>query len=156
MRRPLKAGLIVFVLALSACAEDEPALEGGAEPAAQEPAAGATVEVTAVEYNFHGVPSELQAGETTFAFSNEGKEDHEFSLVRITGDQSVEELVQLPEKRVRKFIEDVGHTHAKPGESGDPLVADLTPGRYGYVCFISAPDGEPHALKGMFGEFTVA
>lgn len=155
MIRTLKVGLIALSLAATACAQDEPALEDVPEPAAQEPAAGATVEFTAVEYEFQGIPSELSAGETTFALTNDGKEQHEFSLFLIKGDQAVEELIQLPEKQALKNIEDVGHAFAKPGGSGE-ATADLTSGRYGYVCFIPAPDGEPHALKGMNGEFTVA
>ncbi len=45
----------------------------------------------------------------------------------------------------------------KPGETAKkPLTADLTPGRYGYVCFVfSKKEKAPHALLGMVGEFTV-
>jgi plastocyanin len=155
MMRALNVGLIALTLGVAGCAQDEPTVQDGAEPAAQEPAAGATVEFTTVEYEFQGIPSELQAGETTFALTNDGQEQHEFSLFRMTGDQPVDELIQLPEKQARKLIEDVTHTFAKPGGSAE-ATADLTPGRYGYVCFIPAPDGEPHALKGMNGEFSVA
>jgi hypothetical protein len=35
------------------------------------------------------------------------------------------------------------------------LTEALGPGRYAMVCFIPAPDGVPHALKGMVSEFTV-
>lgn len=155
MKRTLNVATIVLVLALAACAQDEPTIQDGAEPAAQEPAAGATVEVSADEYEFTGIPEEIAAGDTTFAFTNAGQEDHEFSLSLITGDQTVEELLQLPGDQATEFLEDKGHTFGAPGSS-DELQVDLTPGRYGYVCFIPAPDGEPHALKGMFGEFTVA
>ena len=155
MTRTLNIAFMALVLGLSACAQDEPTIGDGAEPAAQEPAAGQTVEFSTEEYKFGGIPSELPAGETTFAMTNDGQEQHEFSLFLIKSDQSVEELVQLPEKEAFKNIEEVTHTFAKPGGSAEAN-ADLTAGRYGYVCFIPAPDGEPHALKGMVGEFTVA
>jgi uncharacterized cupredoxin-like copper-binding protein len=154
MMRTLKTGAIALLLVAAGCGEDDPALEQP-EPAAQEPAAGATVEFTADEYAFTGIPEEVAAGETTFVLTNAGAEQHEFSLSLITGDQTVEELLQLPGDQATEFLEDVGHASAQPGGTGE-LSADLEPGRYGYVCFIPAPDGEPHALKGMFGEFTVA
>jgi hypothetical protein len=152
--RVLRVGAISLLLATVGCGEDQPVLEDVPEPAAQEPAAGATVEVGADEYVFTGIPEELSAGQTTFVLTNAGTEQHEFSLSLITGDQTVEELLQLPGDQATEFLEDKGHADAQPAQS-DELDVDLTAGRYGYVCFVSAPDGEPHALKGMFGEFEV-
>ena len=41
-------------------------------------------------------------------------------------------------------------------ESGGCSKNVLSPGTYGFVCFVPAPDGRPHAEHGMFGEFTVS
>ena len=120
----------------------------------QEPAGPQEVTVKAVEFEFQGVPTTLEAGRTSFLLENAGKKPHEFGLVRITGDQSVEELIELRE-RADEFIEDVGSAFAKPGRS-DQLTATLQPGRYGYACFVTTNQGEPHAVLGMYGEFTVA
>ncbi|HEV3474240.1 MAG TPA: hypothetical protein VG602_02620 [Actinomycetota bacterium] len=155
MIRPLKLLVVVALLGLAGCAEDDPALEDVPEPAAQEPAAGATVEVNADEYEFSGIPPELEAGETTFVLTNSGQEPHEFSLFQITSDMALEDLFELRQDELEQHIHDEGHAAAKPAKT-DELTAELSAGRYGYVCFISAPDGEPHALKGMAGEFTVA
>ena len=147
--------LTVVVLSLAACGQEENG-GGNAEPQAQpEPAAPEAVAVTAIEYEFQGVPATLEAGETTFSLDNKGDEPHEFALSLITGDQSVDELLELPEEEVGEFIQDVGRAFAKPGASGE-MVAELEPGRYGYVCFEPSPDGTPHAFLGMAGEFTVA
>lgn len=43
----------------------------------------------------------------------------------------------------------------KPGETSAETEIDLVAGRYGYVCFIEAKDGTPHAFLGMSGEFVV-
>jgi hypothetical protein len=86
---------------------------------------------------------------------NTGKEQHELFLFYITGDQTLQELLELPEKQVNKFTQAVDRVEAAPGAS-DQFNADLVPGRFGYVCFVESPDGPPHAFLGMVGEFTVA
>ena len=47
----------------------------------------------------------------------------------------------------------------KPGESGNIVFAKtLDPGRYGLFCFfpdVNDPEQTPHALKGMYAEFSV-
>ena len=36
------------------------------------------------------------------------------------------------------------------------ISADLTPGEYGYICFVpDAKDGKPHLAHGMVSQFTV-
>jgi hypothetical protein len=83
-----------------------------------------------------------------------GQEPHEFGLVRIKTDHSVEELIQMPPSESEKLISDVGSTFAKPGRESS-FQADLASGRYGYACFVTTKDGEPHAVLGMYGGFTV-
>jgi uncharacterized cupredoxin-like copper-binding protein len=77
------------------------------------------------------------------------------SIVRITSDATVEELLGLPENEVDDQIEEQGSLYARPGNS-QRQVMDLAPGRYGFVCFVSTKESMgPHAFEGMFGEFTV-
>jgi plastocyanin len=151
IRRARLAGLSLALFAAACGGQPTSSGGGGGTQAGPE-----TIQVQAEDYKYGGVPQSLPPGQVTFAFENVGEEPHEFSLVRVKGDRTVEELVSLPQQQAQRFIEQVGGTFAKPGEEGKPLQADLGPGRYGYACFVSTKDGTPHAALGMYGEFTVA
>jgi uncharacterized cupredoxin-like copper-binding protein len=155
MTRRLTIPLMAVVLFAAACG-GETTPQGGGGGGGQTPAGPETIQVQAEDYKYGGVPETLPAGEVTFELENVGEEPHEFGLVLIKGDQPIEELISLPQKQAQKLIENVGGTFAEPGAEGKPLTADLEAGRYGYACFVTTKDGEPHAALGMFGEFTVA
>lgn len=130
------------------------------------------VEVTGTEYNFEGLSEPIEAGQTTFNFTNEGGEEHELIVIRINDDvtESLEELAQLPEEEVFSKVEVKGFAMAPPGET-DPAFTDLEPGRYGALCFFSVGstpealaaaeesgqeiEAPPHFTQGMLAEFTV-
>jgi hypothetical protein len=126
----------------------------------------ATVDVTATNFAFDGLPGEQAAGVTSFELTNEGGDVHELLLLRkddgVT--QSAEELLALPEDEAMALATVVGDpAFALPG-AGDHAVVDLEPGDYVAVCFIPTgttgtdgppPEGPPHAMNGMFAEFTV-
>ena len=61
-----------------------------------------TVDVTAADYAFQGVPSELDSGVTSFEFKNGGTEVHEMVLFRRNDGvtETVEELLAMPEEEV--------------------------------------------------------
>lgn len=149
--RGIVVGLSLVLLA--SCAQQGQGARTSPQPEAT--AGPQEVAVTAVEYEFQGVPANLEAGLVRFVLENKGQEQHVLSIARITTDATVEELLELPQKQVNKQIEDVGDLFARPGDS-KRRVLDLTAGRYAYVCFVSAKDGTPHAFLGMQGEFTVA
>lgn len=164
--RVLLAMMATAALVLGACGSEgeEPIGAGGgggttpsqeateAEPTEAEPTEET---VTGKEYEFDA-PDTLAAGEVTLNFENAGKEPHEMLVFQINDESTVEELLKLPQKEAMKHITQVGSTFAKPGESAEnPVIADLEAGRYAMVCFIPAPDKEPHAFKGMFAEFEV-
>jgi plastocyanin len=148
MTRSLFVVLAVVALHAAACAGQQ------ARPSGQGMAGPTEVQVHAEEYKFGGVPETLPAGTATFTLENLGKQPHDFGLVRIVGDTTAEELIQLPPNGADELIEDVGHAFARPGKT-DTLEVTLEPGQYGYSCFVEAPDGKPHALHGMFGDFAV-
>jgi uncharacterized cupredoxin-like copper-binding protein len=153
MMRKTTSAVLVLGLVTTACAGAGQGPQG--QPGGETEQGPATVQVQAEEYKFGGLPDTLPAGPVEFTLENVGQEPHEFGLARIKGDQSIDELVQLPGNQANKFIEQIGGTFAKPGETGKPLEAELEAGRYGYACFVETKDGEPHAALGMYGEFTV-
>jgi hypothetical protein len=124
------------------------------------------VDVTTTEYEFGGLPTELEAGVTSVEMANEGQEVHEVLLLRKNDGvtQSAEELLALPEEEAMALVTDVGSpVFAPPGED-EYGIYDLEPGEYLAVCFIPTgmtsdsgppPEGPPHAMHGMVTELTV-
>ena len=159
-RRVSLALVLALGLFFAACGGEDPApdTEAGAEQTEAPDAEGETVVVTATEYEFD-LPDSLPAGPTTFSLVNEGKEPHFIDIVKLTDDAPpVADLIKLPEKKVSKYFEGPPNhiDTVKPGgTSAETLEIELAAGRYGYVCFIEAKDGTPHAFLGMAGEFEV-
>lgn len=124
------------------------------------------VDVSAVNYAFEGIPETLEAGITTFEFSNEGTELHELIILRKNDDatETFDELLALPEEEARTKVSDVGAAFGAPGEEGLYTVADLSAGDYLAICFIpvgsvdeeTEAEGPPHFTQGMKTEFTVS
>ena len=127
------------------------------------------VEVTAADYSFDGIPTELPAGRVAFLLTNEGSEPHEMALARkkdgVT--ESWDEILALPEDQAMEKIDQAGGAFA-PGQGDQGLaIAELEAGEYVAVCFIPVGtsiddtgehpgDGPPHFTQGMKSEFTVA
>jgi hypothetical protein len=124
------------------------------------PAGVTTVPMNLVEYAFVYDRNAVTSGNFAFQVRNPGVEEHEVVLVRLTSSTPLLELVQAagPEDAgPPEGIEFLGFGGVfAPGEGGNVVLTQaLSAGRYGLVCFIPAPDGVPHALKGMVSEFTV-
>lgn len=154
---------LLFVLALVfvGCGEDEPTTDTSApadESSAPADEGGAEVLITAVDYEFDLADSYL-AGPTTFSLQNDGDEPHFIEIVELTEDApEVAKLLKMKESEIGQyFVDQYSIPTAKPGETAKKTVEiDLVSGaRYGYVCFVEAKDGTPHAFLGMAGEFTV-
>jgi hypothetical protein len=123
-----------------------------------------TVDVTAVEYEYKGIPDELPTGYTVVNFANEGAQSHEALAFKINDGvtESAQELVELPEEEVFSKITLVNATFADPGGTDAASWNLDSPGRYAVVCFIpvgtvgeTEGDGPPHFTEGMIQEFTV-
>jgi len=119
----------------------------------------APVEVSGVEYAFEGIPETVEAGPTSFAFTNEGTEEHEMVMFRRADGETrtFEELLALPEEEVGDAVVFTTATYSPIGET-TYAIADLEPGDYATVCFIpvgGAEDGPPHFTEGMLAEFEV-
>ena len=119
-----------------------------------------TVEVSAKEYSFEGMPATIPAGTVAFDLTNEGTENHEMVMFkRADGeDRPVEELLALPEDQMFSSLTFAGAAMAEPGKSG-VSIATLEPGKYIAVCFLPTGGVEgspPHFMSGMTAEFEVA
>lgn len=137
-------------------------------------AAGETVEVTGVEYEFEGLPATMSSG-TELTFTNGGEEAHELVLLKIADDEerSAQELLALPQEEAQTLTQMKGVAVAPPGGDGRVVEGALVvdePGRYMAICFIpvgttempegppeegEAPGGPPHFTRGMFAEVSV-
>ena len=173
--------LIAAPLLLGACGDDNETsttTTGGAVGGAE------TVEVTADDYRFEGIPETVEAG-TKFTLTNVSDvELHEFVAVLLPDDEdrSVEELVALPEEELGALFgsaEPATVLFAPPGGDMIPAVGDGTladAGRYIVICAIptgadpqeymeaaaaaaggppEVDGGPPHFTAGMYAEVTV-
>lgn len=130
-----------------------------------------TLDVTAAEYQFDGLPDSVNAGPTVIALRNEGSEFHHIVLVRINDGvtEDIEELLELPDEEVFTKITPLGEASAFPGTTGSGVI-DFQPGRHVALCFIpqgATPEnmaavesgehqGAPHFTYGMVKEFEVS
>jgi hypothetical protein len=122
-----------------------------------------TVDVTATEYKFSGLPKNLDPGRTMFRLTNEGAELHEMVIFNIKTKTPLKKLL-ANEKRAEKESVFAGATFAEQDQAGYAYV-QLKKGRHAAVCFVPVgatdpnaepPEGPPHFHEGMFKEFQVA
>ena len=189
----LLAACLVTTLGLAACGDDEDDTTAASDDttttvaedrttttaAADAAAEGETIEVTAVDYGFQGLPETVPAG-TKLSLVNEGEEPHELVAMRIPDEEtrSLEELLTLPEDQLGQIFgagEPATVLLAATGQADVPgaVVGDGTldePGRYAIVCFLPVgsddsvleaegppqSDAPPHAMQGMWAEVTVS
>jgi len=120
------------------------------------PAGGTEVEIVAADFSFTFPP--IAPGPATLSIRNEGKERHQLALARLKAGASAQDAVDATRsgQGTEDLIEqEVGASEpVAPGESIE-FGVEFSPGTYGYACFIVAADGEPHAFKGMLGQFDV-
>ena len=157
MKLLMALALALLLVGTVACGDDGETDPGANEEETEKDEGGGEVTVEASEYKFD-LPATLPAGSTTFTLDNVGKEPHFIQIVELKADAPpVPKLLKLPEKKAEGFFaRRVGQTPpVAPGKQSKPFEADLTPGRYAYVCFFSKKGKPPHAFLGMAGEFKV-
>ena len=153
MRYSLTAGLLAvaatasFAGALRAAPGDDP-----------KPARANVVTVTATDFAFQA-PDTIAAGRTTIHLVNKGPEHHHAWLIKLEQGKTLKDLMEATKDHgpLPKWAVDVGgpNTPVPGGETSATL--DLEAGKYVMVCVIPAmKDGQPHFMKGMFKELTVA
>lgn len=119
------------------------------------------VTVGANEYDFTNT-DKLKAGEQTVRVENQGKEAHHWAMAALAPGKTAQDAIA--------FFSAQTPPAGPPPTTGFPgLVATLAPGdeaartlelksgtTYLMICFIPAPDGQPHAAKGMLKEIKIA
>lgn len=113
------------------------------------------VDVSLLEYRFAFDEEAITGGNLAFNLENAGGESHELALVKVPEDLDVEAALQSEEGP--EGTEDIGFAgpFAPGAELTAILVDDLAPGRYVMLCFLPDAEGTPHALLGMWNEFTI-
>jgi len=122
---------------------------------AEIPEGTTSVDLKALEYEFTFDESAITSGNLAFAVENTGAEEHIVDLFRVPADMDIDQALRSDEEATG--IESIGATPPiEPGgESTMVFTGPLPAGRYALLCFVEAADGEEHALKGMWGDFTI-
>lgn len=165
MSRPILVLVLACAVALAGCAAqktDAPAGQSGAPRSAT---------FTAADYSFDG-PDALGAGWVTVTFTNAGTELHEMFVSALPegktyadfeaamaldmGDDGDENDTESDE--AWDALEG-GHLTTGIGAVASGVTMEVTfqaaPGTYVLQCWIPAPDGTPHAFKGMHAALNV-
>ena len=132
----------IAALTLGACG-DTTDDDADATTTTEAAAEAETVEVTAVDYGYQGLPDSVEAG-TKFSFKNSSTAElHELVAMRIPDEEQrpVNEIAALSEEEQGKIFQGPPATVlvAPPGGEQISAVGDGTlsePGRYAVACFI--------------------
>ena len=125
---------------------------------------GQQVPVTAIDYEYQGMPATLKPGVAQFKMTNGApKEDHMLAIMKLTPEgqgQDVEKLLAMPQKKSTKYFDASSRAFmfAPAGAVGYSPI-DLQPGTYVYACFLpqgGKKNGQPHFMLGMNGSLTVS
>lgn len=121
-------------------------------------AGGQTLVIEATEYAFKTLGS-IPAGVTTVQLKNLGKENHEAQFVRLNAGVTLDQLVAALQQAGNGPPPDIFSFEGGPAEMApnktSEVVLNFTAGQYALLCFVSAPDGQPHVAKGMILPITV-
>ena len=115
-----------------------------------------TFSIMAHDYAF-AMPDTIEAGSAVLKLDNHGKEMHHAWIARLDGGRTINDLLAAMKHEGPPpswFVSIGGPNVAAPNGSAEATVL-LTPGSYVALCFIPAPDGQPHIMKGMMKSFTV-
>ncbi len=166
MRRTGTAlGLAAVILgALVGCGDDDPGASAPEEStttsATTDPQAK-VVEITGKEYAFEA-PASIEGGLIEISFTNGGKEAHFAGLAKVAEGKTFDDAKAVltapppdtPPSGPPPFEEYAGAATMDPGAKGRATF-NLPAGTYALFCALPAPDGMPHAGKGMIQPLTV-
>ena len=154
----MRAVLTASLISTAAVAAFSSALRASVTNEGPRTAKANVVTVTTVDYAFQA-PDTIAAGRTTLRLVNNGKDFHHIWLIKLEGGHTLPELVEATKKQgpMPKWAVDVGGPNSPMPGSENSATLDLEPGTYVMVCVIPAmTDGQPHFMKGMMKQLTVA
>jgi hypothetical protein len=136
---------------------DEEAGDEGAAPAPDVTAVSVLGSDYAYEAEGDVELNAIPAGPVQVTLQNLGEEEHQISIVSLRDGKTEADFFALADdvSQLPAVLETWGGPNGvAPGTSATATQV-LEPGDYYFVCFIPAPDGEPHAVKGMLSPVTV-
>lgn len=116
----------------------------------------ADLTITLSDYAF--TPSApLTSGQHIIRVDNVAEQPHELFIIKLEPGKTIQEYATWASSREGpRPGAPVGGTMAQSRGITNYVIADLTPGEYGFVCFIAdAKDGKPHLAHGMIQQFTI-
>jgi uncharacterized cupredoxin-like copper-binding protein len=122
---------------------------------AEPPAADITIKL--VDYDFQSSPP-LTPGRHTIRVENAGPQPHEIVLLKLAPGKKVEDFGRWAETGMKgpPPAEPLGGVAALDKGDHGSFEVDLTPGEYGFICFVpDMKDGKPHLAYGMMKQFKV-
>ena len=127
-----------------------------ATSAAAAPVITPTTTVTLADYSFTA-STPLTAGKNVIRVVNSATQPHEVVLVRIFPGKTVGDVAAFGEKpEGAPPGEVVGGASFIAGPVENFIEVDLTPGDYGFICFVpDVKDGKPHLAHGMIQQFKI-
>jgi plastocyanin len=150
---------------LTACGKDDvlPAQSGEVITTTTTAATATTVApqpaaLTATEYAYAGSNLTFKPGDVSVTLTNNGKEEHQATIVRFKEGKSLADLSKVAADdpgQLDSVIDVFGGPNAVAPGGTVTATQTLGPGDYFFMCFIPAPDGQPHAAKGMVAPFKV-
>lgn len=129
--------------------------------AAEEGAPAPLIEVTASDYAFD-LPATITGGLVDLTLDNTGKEPHFAAFAQPAEGRSVGDVTAAltalasgePPAGAPPFVEYIALGTVDPGGQSR-VTGNLPTGKYVLFCMLPAPDGVPHAAKGMMTEVEV-
>lgn len=117
------------------------------------PPSAVVIDVTMEEYGYVLSESTVSRGRTVFEVENDGELQHDLTLEALPEDfPPINDQLQ---SSTRRGAPTVAVLPAQAPTSTATFAADLVPGRYALVCFVTDDDGVQHSLKGMATEIRV-
>ncbi|MGH7580334.1 MAG: hypothetical protein ACREM9_09200, partial [Gemmatimonadales bacterium] len=154
--------LAAVAIVLTACRSDRPAADpgpgegapGGSAGTASAPAAN-VLTVTASDFTYDA-PVEVPAGLTEIRLVNKGPSLHHIQLMKLEDGKTLEDFLgALKGEQFPTWATDAGGPAPPERDDTTTVIQSLEPGTYALICFIPAPDGMPHVMKGMSRELKV-
>ena len=167
MTKRLAVLIILAATTLTACGKDDELPASSGDPTttsstaatATTSAATASVSLTATEYVYEGTNLAFPAGDLSVTLVNKGKEEHQATIVRLKDGTTLDEFAAVAGGDPSKLdtVADAfgGPNGVAPDGGSATSTQSLEAGDYFFMCFIPAPDGQPHAAKGMVTPFKV-